>query len=293
MCDDQIPHSANDRSCPAYIKEQETVRIKYTRNISFKEARSAYDAEHPRVTYATRVKSTNQIHNNTHPHTSQNPMEQISAAQRIALLRSFGLTVVQAPVEPGAPSAGVGTGSAIAAARPAAAQPSRAEPPVSHAQSARPGPPADDRGRTTSGPPTPAAGGAASPAPRAPPPFAAPGLSPAPSSGLGEHAAETLERQEIARRAREANRARLAAQEKAKAAGGSGERTPAPRSASASPRRRVEAPPGTSVENPGRRMGPPPPPPPRPNSSKFESSPLIGGRVERRGEASSPSNLRQ
>ncbi|KAF0313086.1 Nucleic-acid-binding protein from mobile element jockey [Amphibalanus amphitrite] len=48
----QTPHSAYDRSCPAYVKEKEIMTIKATRNLSFKEAREVYNQSHPKTSYA-------------------------------------------------------------------------------------------------------------------------------------------------------------------------------------------------------------------------------------------------
>ncbi|KAF0300575.1 Nucleic-acid-binding protein from mobile element jockey [Amphibalanus amphitrite] len=51
----QTPHSAYDRSCPAYVKEKEIMTIKATRNLSFKEAREVYNQSHPKTSYAQKV----------------------------------------------------------------------------------------------------------------------------------------------------------------------------------------------------------------------------------------------
>ncbi|KAF0298468.1 Nucleic-acid-binding protein from mobile element jockey [Amphibalanus amphitrite] len=51
----QTPHSAYDRSCPAYVKEKEIMTIKATRNLSFKEAREVYNQSHPKTSYAQKM----------------------------------------------------------------------------------------------------------------------------------------------------------------------------------------------------------------------------------------------
>ncbi|KAF0304334.1 Vacuolar protein sorting-associated protein 35 [Amphibalanus amphitrite] len=51
----QTPHSAYDRSCPAYVKEKEIMTIKATRNLSFKEAREVYNQSHPKTSYAQKA----------------------------------------------------------------------------------------------------------------------------------------------------------------------------------------------------------------------------------------------
>ncbi|KAF0302793.1 Nucleic-acid-binding protein from mobile element jockey [Amphibalanus amphitrite] len=51
----QTPHSAYDRSCPAYVKEKEIMTIKATRNLSFKEAREVYNQSHPKTSYAQKT----------------------------------------------------------------------------------------------------------------------------------------------------------------------------------------------------------------------------------------------
>ena len=91
----QTPHSSYARSCPAYLKEKEINSIKATRNISFKEAREVYNQTHPKMSYAQTVKSS------TTPSAS---LQQMSAAQLVLLLKSFGLTVV-ASVDTADPSA--------------------------------------------------------------------------------------------------------------------------------------------------------------------------------------------
>ncbi|KAF0308239.1 Nucleic-acid-binding protein from mobile element jockey [Amphibalanus amphitrite] len=79
----QTPHSAYDRSCPAYVKEKEIMTIKATRNLSFKEAREVYNQSHPKTSYAQKVRVTNST-----------DASQMSVAQLVQLLKRFGLTVV-------------------------------------------------------------------------------------------------------------------------------------------------------------------------------------------------------
>ncbi|KAF0297980.1 Gem-associated protein 2 [Amphibalanus amphitrite] len=79
----QKPHSAYDRSCPTYVKEKEINTIKATRNLSFKEAREVYNQNHPKTSYAQKVKVTNAT-----------DASQMSVAQLVQLLKRFGLTVV-------------------------------------------------------------------------------------------------------------------------------------------------------------------------------------------------------
>ncbi|KAF0309992.1 Nucleic-acid-binding protein from mobile element jockey [Amphibalanus amphitrite] len=56
----QTPHSAYDRSCPAYVKEKEIMTIKATRNLSFKEAREVYNQSHPKTSYAQKPRPGNE-----------------------------------------------------------------------------------------------------------------------------------------------------------------------------------------------------------------------------------------
>ena len=92
----QTPHSAYDRSCPAYVKEKEIMTIKATRNLSFKEAREVYNQSHPKTSYAQKVRVTNPT-----------DASQMSVAQLVQLLKRFGLTVVATgdSADPSAPRA--------------------------------------------------------------------------------------------------------------------------------------------------------------------------------------------
>ncbi len=52
-CPDGASHKASDRNCPMYLKEKEILRIKYTENISFPEARTRVDNTQPQSTSAS------------------------------------------------------------------------------------------------------------------------------------------------------------------------------------------------------------------------------------------------
>ena len=82
----QAPHASYDRSCPKYVEEKEINAIKSTRNISFREAREVYQQTQPKTSYAEKVKA----------HTQATSLNEMSAAQLVLLLKSFGLTVVAA-----------------------------------------------------------------------------------------------------------------------------------------------------------------------------------------------------
>ena len=86
--EDQKPHAAFDRTCPTFIKENEIMSIKAMRNVTYREARDIYNATHPTVSYAQKAKQAK-------PSVTQgNSFEQISAAQLIDLLKSYGLSIV-------------------------------------------------------------------------------------------------------------------------------------------------------------------------------------------------------
>ena len=90
---DQRPHSSFDKTCPSFTKEKEINAIKATRNISFREARDAYNQTHPAVSYAQKTKTKA-------PVSAETSLEQMSASQLILLLKLFGLSVVAADVPP-------------------------------------------------------------------------------------------------------------------------------------------------------------------------------------------------
>ena len=83
--DGQIPHPAYAKGCPALAKEKEILSIMSTRKVSFREAREIYESSHPKVTYADAAKS--------HP-TPPARAEQLTLAQFVAMLHSFGLKCV-------------------------------------------------------------------------------------------------------------------------------------------------------------------------------------------------------
>ena len=230
----QIPHPSYDRSCPKYVEEKEINTIKATRNISFREAREAYRETHPRVSYAEKVKE-----NVKAPVSKNTSLEEMSAAQLVLLLKSFGLTVVAAgaATERGAPSPPSDTVAM-------AAQTKRPDPTA--AAPAPSGGAGDDwtlvspRRRNDRRSPPPAQVATTPALPRPPP-------------AVGE----ALRRGEEERKAREAKRARLA--QKARET----KRSPVSESASAGSSRGTSATPDTpqKTRNPPE-MGPPPPPPP-------------------------------
>ena len=80
----QTPHASSDRTCPKYAEEKEILAIKVTRNMSFREAREAYHETHPKTSYAQKVKTPAQA----------TSLSEMTAAQLVRLLKSFGLTVV-------------------------------------------------------------------------------------------------------------------------------------------------------------------------------------------------------
>lgn len=84
--DGQNAHASFDRSCPALAVEKEINSIKATRNVSFREAREIYNASHPSISYAEKVKVPVKE--------TRASFDGMSAAQLLTILRSFGLTVV-------------------------------------------------------------------------------------------------------------------------------------------------------------------------------------------------------
>ena len=214
-------HSSYDRSCPAYKREQEINSIKATRNISFREAREVYNETHPKTSYAQVVRGSSIP-------TAKTSLEQMSAAQLVLLLKSFGLAVV---------SAGAATEGTVPPAPSDAAAPA--------AQSAL------------------SVQIAPAPAPVLPPPTqaASPPVRPRRPTADGE----VLRRQEEERRAREAKRARLI--EKAREAKRSpgADSTPAgsSRGASTTPEAPQAMDPPALGPPPPPPLPPPPPPPQR------------------------------
>ena len=100
--EDQIPHSAFDKSCPKFAEEKEINAIKATRNVSFREAREAYNQTHPKTSYAEKARKSatpGSLHA-SHAEKAKTPvldrttMEGMTAIQLVLLLKSFGLSVV-------------------------------------------------------------------------------------------------------------------------------------------------------------------------------------------------------
>ena len=281
--DGQSPHASYDRSCPTYIKEKEINAIKATRNISFREAREAYNLSHPAVTYAQKAKAHASV-------SSKTTLEQMSASQLIRLLSSYGLSVVPAGVAP------TSAGPVVAAApeAPSMASATVPAPPFSSTSStssggsgpsAAPAPAAETAtagdgdddwtlvqgkrtaGRSSTSPPQPAPPGSSSGAPTLP------------RSSTKESAAfAALRRGEEEKRARDARRVRMA--ERAREARRSEGTASAPGSGVSSagsspsgtehqpPSRLAAMPPPTDRSPAGPLpMGPPPAPPllPRPS----------------------------
>ena len=107
----QNAHTSYDKACPTLAKEKEINSIKVTRKVSFREARELYSATHPSVSYAQKTKV---------PDVRRASVEEMSAAQLLAILRSFGLAVVA----PGAVTAAITVPPAVPGAQTAAEEPS-------------------------------------------------------------------------------------------------------------------------------------------------------------------------
>ena len=107
----QNAHTSYDKACPTLAKEKEINSIKVTRKVSFREARELYSATHPSVSYAQKTKV---------PDVRRASVEEMSAAQLLVILRSFGLAVVA----PGAVTAAITVPPAVPGAQTAAEEPS-------------------------------------------------------------------------------------------------------------------------------------------------------------------------
>ena len=237
----QIPHPSYDPSCPKYVEEKEINAIKATRNISFREARELYQESHPRTSYAQKVKAP--------PSKSISP-DQMTVAQLMSLLKSFGLTVVASGAEPERATPSASLGSATQA--PQTSQSASTVTAPASSSGAGDGwtlVPSRRKNDRRSPPRIQAAG---TPALPRPPPAVD----------------EALRRGEDERRAREAKRARLA--QKAREA----KRSPTAESASAGSSSGTSATPETPKARNPPEMGPPPPPPPPPPPQRRPPPPL-------------------
>ena len=98
-CDDsQVPHSAFDSSCPAFLREKEIIAVMVTERVTFREARERYNSTHPRRSYANVVKETRA----SRPESAQQQQQQHgNISQLISLLQSFGLKLIGPGVPPG------------------------------------------------------------------------------------------------------------------------------------------------------------------------------------------------
>ena len=264
--DSQKPHASFDRSCPSFVKEKEINAIKATRNISFKEARDAYNQTHPTVSYAEKAKA---------PSSSKTTLDGMSATQLIALLKSFGLCVVASDAAPtsAVPKASTtfvastSTAAALVPSSPVTSMPeggARAAP-TEAAAAAAVDMGGDDgwtvvRGRRTAGR---RSGSPHHPATQGEPSGATT------SSSRRSHVEETavmaaLRRSAEEKRARDARRARLV--ERAREARQSSLSEPASETDGGSVRSAPSSPGGTSERSPAAMQSPPamgPPPPPQ------------------------------
>ena len=256
--DDQTPHASYDRSCPAYAREKEINTIKATKNISFREARDLYNETHPKTSYAQKARVTQPV--------SATSLQQMTAAQLIDLLKSFGLSVVSAGSTFAAvPNMVAPPSSETVSLAPPSSNPEGGEAPVGPSETGD----GDDwtlvqrrrsAGRRSSSPPQPAVAGQPSSAPTTdqPPRRDTPAMA-ALRRNEEEWRAREERRARLVERAREARLAEATSAPKssaaaARSAGSSGAPTPPP-TASVSA---AVAPPPRRTPPP---MGPPPPPP--------------------------------
>ena len=262
-------HASYDRTCPTYLKEKEISAIKATRNISFREAREAYNQSHPAVTYAQKAKahtSSRTGQSEGPPLSNKTTLERMSAAQLIRLLSSYGLSVVPAGV---APTSAAPVGVAVPVAPPMASATVSA-PPSSSSSSSSSG------GSAPSAAPAPAAGtattgegdddwiliqgrrsaGRPSTSPPQPAPTGGSSGTPTPLRPSTKESAATaaLMRNEEEKRARDARRARMV--ERARSARRSEEAASAPESGVSSAN---SSPSGTERQSPSRLAAAPPP----------------------------------
>ena len=284
--DSEKPHASYDRTCPSFVREREINAIKATRNVSFKEARDAYNQTHPTVSYAQKVKTST---------SSKAALEDMSATQLLTLLKSFGLSVIASGAAPTSAAPAASTTlvapvpSAVAQVPPSSSTSIPGEGRVfaapTEADAAAADNDSDDgwtvvRGRRTAGrrsgsPPQPAAPGG--------PPSATTA-----TSGRRSHVEETavmaaLRRTAEEKRARDARRARLVERAREARQSPSSERSSGTDqgvvgSAPPSPRGPTESSPAVS-QSPSP-MGPPPPlqrprvpPPPLPSESSIGERP--------------------
>ena len=97
-CDqNQTPHTVFDRKCPSLLREREIMTLKVQNRMSFREARDAYEAAHPRKSYAevagTRVPAPPRM-------TPEEVILSLSVADFVRLAGRMGLVFTNQPAAP-------------------------------------------------------------------------------------------------------------------------------------------------------------------------------------------------